>query len=181
MDPYRLTGQPEVIEEALFRGCGSLTPQPCARCVAFNRRGTLLAAGSDRGLVLLWDLQTRGLAATLCGGHKDTVTAVSWAKDGRRCGNWVWAQGGRLQRAHRRENPSLPPLRPQRRPPHPPPPFSLLRLLTSSKDGTLVLWDVFAEAPLLRLKLATAAAEALGQVEGGWASGHVSVHTHVLL
>ena len=44
----------EVLEESLQRGR--------ATCVAFNRRGTLLAAGTAAGVVEIWDFETRAVA-----------------------------------------------------------------------------------------------------------------------
>lgn len=56
-----------------------------ACCAAFNRWGTVLAAGCTDGTVGLYDYQTRGLAATLAQGHTPTtsVTALLWTSDGR--------------------------------------------------------------------------------------------------
>lgn len=72
-----LIGLPERIEEVL-----STVP---ATCMAFNGFGTLLAAGRDGGGVALYDWQTRGVAATLKGGHPDSthVSALLWSADGR--------------------------------------------------------------------------------------------------
>ena len=47
----------EVLEESLQRGR--------ATCVAFNRRGTLLAAGTAAGVVEIWDFETRAVAREL--------------------------------------------------------------------------------------------------------------------
>jgi len=46
-----------VLEESLQRGR--------ATCVAFNRRGTLLAAGTAAGVVEIWDFETRAVAREL--------------------------------------------------------------------------------------------------------------------
>lgn len=54
-----------------------------ARCLAFNRPGTLLATGSLSGEVVLWDFETRGAARVLSGGHSAEVLAVAWSRDGR--------------------------------------------------------------------------------------------------
>ena len=86
---------PDTIEEHLDHGV--------ARCVAFNRRGTLLAsafaalsrppcasrltlrtAGCHSGDVVLWDFETRGVARVLSGGHSADVLSLSWSHDGRR-------------------------------------------------------------------------------------------------
>lgn len=72
-----LVGLPERVEEQLSGAIAS--------CLAFNRWGTLLAAGCLNGSVALYDYQTRGMASTLEGGHPDqtAVTALLWSGDGR--------------------------------------------------------------------------------------------------
>lgn len=68
---------PEVIEEYLEHGL--------MKCVAFNRRGTLLAAGCSDGSCVIWDFETRGIAKEL--QDKDCVaaiTSVCWSKYGHR-------------------------------------------------------------------------------------------------
>lgn len=66
---------PEVIEEYLEHGI--------MKCISFNRRGTLLAAGCSDGSCVIWDFETRGIAKEL--RDKDCVaaiTSVCWSKDG---------------------------------------------------------------------------------------------------
>lgn len=66
---------PEVIEEYLQHGI--------MKCIAFNRRGTLLAAGCSDGSCVIWDFGTRGIAKEL--RDKDCVspiTSVCWSKYG---------------------------------------------------------------------------------------------------
>ncbi|KAM7491131.1 hypothetical protein LguiA_034052 [Lonicera macranthoides] len=68
---------PEVIEEYLEHGL--------MKCVAFNRRGTLLAAGCSDGTCVIWDFETRGISKEL--KDKDcvaAVTSVCWSKYGHR-------------------------------------------------------------------------------------------------
>ncbi|THF98034.1 hypothetical protein TEA_022756 [Camellia sinensis var. sinensis] len=68
---------PEVIEEYLENGV--------TKCIAFNRRGTLLAAGCMDGSCVIWDFETRGIAKEL--KDKDCVaaiTSVCWSKYGHR-------------------------------------------------------------------------------------------------
>ncbi|GFR40767.1 hypothetical protein Agub_g1380, partial [Astrephomene gubernaculifera] len=74
LDPFQFTALPEHIEEYLDHGL--------ALCMAFNRRGTLLASGTREGQVVLWDFDTRGVASVLS-GHEGPVTSVSWSRDGR--------------------------------------------------------------------------------------------------
>ncbi|KAI3784358.1 hypothetical protein L1987_43456 [Smallanthus sonchifolius] len=66
---------PEVIEEYLEHGI--------MKCISFNRRGTLLAAGCSDGSCVVWDFETRGIAKEL--RDKDCVaaiTSVCWSKNG---------------------------------------------------------------------------------------------------
>jgi COMPASS component SWD1 len=99
-DPFCSGAVPDTIEEYLEHGV--------ARCIAFNRRGTLLAgagrvslasrarahsrltralaaraAGCATGEVVLWDFETRGVARVLRGGHEGEVAALAWSRDGR--------------------------------------------------------------------------------------------------
>ncbi|GAV74696.1 WD40 domain-containing protein [Cephalotus follicularis] len=68
---------PEVIEEYLEHGV--------MKCIAFNRRGTLLAAGCSDGCCIIWDFETRGIAKELrdkdCGA---AITSICWSKYGHR-------------------------------------------------------------------------------------------------
>lgn len=94
---------PEVIEEYLQHGI--------MKCVAFNRRGTLLAAGCSDGSCVIWDFGTRGIAKEL--RDKDcsaAITSVCWSKYGH-------------------------------------------RILVSSADRTLILWDVVSGEKLAKTTL----------------------------
>lgn len=66
---------PEVIEEYLEHGI--------MKCISFNRRGTLLAAGCSDGSCVVWDFETRGIAKEL--RDKDctaAITSICWSKNG---------------------------------------------------------------------------------------------------
>ncbi|XP_051124652.1 protein RBL isoform X2 [Andrographis paniculata] len=68
---------PEVIEEYLEYGV--------MKCIAFNRRGTLVAAGCSDGSCVIWDFETRGISKEL--RDKDciaAITSVCWSKYGHR-------------------------------------------------------------------------------------------------
>ncbi|GJN28187.1 hypothetical protein PR202_gb16284 [Eleusine coracana subsp. coracana] len=55
------------------------------KCVSFNRRGTLLAAGCSDGSCVIWDFETRGVAREF--RDKDLnapITCVCWSKYGHR-------------------------------------------------------------------------------------------------
>src|SRR3989338_4782365 len=66
--------RPEVVESSLREGHAAVC--------AFNRRGTLLAAGCHDGRVVIWDFETRSVARILA-GHVQTVTSLSWSRNGR--------------------------------------------------------------------------------------------------
>ncbi|XP_019450453.1 PREDICTED: protein RBL-like isoform X1 [Lupinus angustifolius] len=71
---------PEVIEEYLQHGS--------MKCIAFNRRGTLLAAGCNDGSCIIWDFETRGIAKELRdNGCSSPITSICWSK----CGNRILA------------------------------------------------------------------------------------------
>ncbi|XP_004498849.1 protein RBL-like [Cicer arietinum] len=71
---------PEVIEEYLQHGC--------MKCIAFNRRGTLLAAGCNDGSCVIWDFETRGIAKELRDNEcSSAITSICWSK----CGNRILA------------------------------------------------------------------------------------------
>lgn len=74
LDVFQSVELPETIEEFLDDGV--------AQCIAFNRRGTLLAAGCADGQVVIWDTETRGVAQRYK-PHSGAVTSVAWSKDGR--------------------------------------------------------------------------------------------------
>ncbi|CAN6482462.1 unnamed protein product [Victoria cruziana] len=66
---------PEVIEEYLEHGV--------MKCIAFNRRGTLLVAGCADGSCVIWDFETRGIAKELRDNDcVAPITSVCWSKYG---------------------------------------------------------------------------------------------------
>ncbi|CAN8258599.1 unnamed protein product [Cochlearia groenlandica] len=68
---------PEVIEEYLEHGV--------IKCVAFNHRGSLLAAGCADGACVIWDFETRGIAKEIRDNDcSAAITSVSWSKYGHR-------------------------------------------------------------------------------------------------
>ncbi|KAG4390922.1 hypothetical protein GLYMA_05G087400v4 [Glycine max] len=68
---------PEVIEEYLEHGC--------MKCIAFNRRGTLLAVGCNDGSCVIWDFETRGIAKILRDDEcSSPITSICWSKYGHR-------------------------------------------------------------------------------------------------
>ncbi|KAK6340284.1 chromatin binding protein [Orbilia blumenaviensis] len=74
-DPFSLSQDyPEVFSHSLHYGHSS--------CVVFNRRGDLLASGRHDGTVVLFDVETGGLARIMR-GHTRSVQSISWSHDGR--------------------------------------------------------------------------------------------------
>ncbi|CAK8560915.1 unnamed protein product [Lathyrus sativus] len=72
-------GFPEVIEEYLELEHGIM------KCIAFNRRGTLLAAGCNDGSCFIWDFLTRGVAKELRDNEcSSPITSICWSKYGNR-------------------------------------------------------------------------------------------------
>ncbi|KAK4858696.1 hypothetical protein QYF36_020596 [Acer negundo] len=68
---------PEVIEEYLEHGV--------MKCIAFNRRGTLLAAGCSDGSCVIWDFETRGITKELRDREcVAAITSICWSKYGHR-------------------------------------------------------------------------------------------------
>ncbi|KAH8481125.1 hypothetical protein H0E87_031167 [Populus deltoides] len=94
---------PEVIEEYLHHGV--------TKCIAFNRRGTLLAAGCADGSCVIWDFETRGVAKEL--RDKDCIAAIT---------SICWSKYGH-------------------------------RILVSSADKSLILWDVVSGEKITRITL----------------------------
>ncbi|KAB5566991.1 SWD1-like protein [Coniochaeta sp. 2T2.1] len=51
-------------------------------CVRFNRKGDYLASGRVDGTVVIWDLETMGVARKLR-GHSKNISSLSWSRCGR--------------------------------------------------------------------------------------------------
>lgn len=100
LDPFQTVQLPEVIEEYLEQGR--------TRCIALNSRGTLCAAGCEDGEVIIWDMETRGVARTYK-AHSGAVTCLAWSRDGLLLlsgsadGHVVWWDMGSNREAHRAE------------------------------------------------------------------------------
>lgn len=74
-------------------------------CIRFNRKGDLLAAGREDGTVVVWDLETHGVACKLR-GHSSTVSSVFFSRNSRyllssavdwKCILWDLATGQRMR------------------------------------------------------------------------------------
>ncbi|KIM98038.1 hypothetical protein OIDMADRAFT_203456 [Oidiodendron maius Zn] len=83
-----------------------------ATCVRFNRKGDLLATGRVDGTVVIFDVETNGVARKLK-GHTRQVQSLSWSRDGRylltssqdwKCNIWD-LQDGSILRSVRFETP----------------------------------------------------------------------------
>lgn len=70
-------------------------------CVRFSFKGDFLAAGRTDGTVVIFDIETTGIARKLK-GHKKQIQSLSWSRDGRylltssqdmKCNIWDLATG----------------------------------------------------------------------------------------
>jgi COMPASS component SWD1 len=73
-DDYLLQDYPEHITNTIRSGHST--------CVRFNRRGDYLASGRVDGTVVIWDLETMGVARKLR-GHSKNISSLSWSRCGR--------------------------------------------------------------------------------------------------
>lgn len=73
-DDYLLQDYPEHITNTIRSGH--------ATTLRFNRQGDYLASGRVDGTVVIWDLDTMGVARKLR-GHNKSITVTSWSSCGR--------------------------------------------------------------------------------------------------
>lgn len=73
-EDYLLQDYPEHITNTIRSGHST--------CVRFNRTGDFLASGRVDGTVVIWDLETMGVARKLR-GHSKNITSLSWSRCGR--------------------------------------------------------------------------------------------------
>ncbi|KAH6900233.1 WD40-repeat-containing domain protein [Thelonectria olida] len=73
-DDYLLQDYPEVITNTIRSGHATV--------LRFNRQGDYLASGRVDGTVVVWDLETMGVARKLR-GHNKNITFLSWSRCGR--------------------------------------------------------------------------------------------------
>lgn len=73
-DDYLLQDYPENITNTIRSGH--------ATCLRFNRKGEYLASGRVDGTVVIWDLDTMGVARKLR-GHSKSISSLSWSRCGR--------------------------------------------------------------------------------------------------
>ncbi|OAA62052.1 WD repeat protein [Niveomyces insectorum RCEF 264] len=96
-EDYLLQDYPENITHTIRSGH--------ATCLRFNRKGDYLASGRVDGTVVVWDLDTMGVARKLR-GHSRSISSLSWSRCGRyllsACQGWkaiLWdLQDGRKYR-----------------------------------------------------------------------------------
>ncbi|KAI9682833.1 MAG: chromatin binding protein [Bathelium mastoideum] len=98
LDPFIVAQElPEVL-------CGKLRSGHSS-CVRFNRRGDLLASGRADGTVIIFDVETNGIARKLR-GHTRQIQSLSWSSSGRyllsasqdwKCVLWDLQDGSRLR------------------------------------------------------------------------------------
>lgn len=73
-DDYLLQDYPENITNTIRSGH--------ATCLRFNCKGDYLASGRIDGTVVIWDLDTMGVARKLR-GHSKSISSLSWSRCGR--------------------------------------------------------------------------------------------------
>lgn len=73
-DDYLLQDYPEYITNTVRSGHST--------CLRFNRKGDHLASGRVDGTVVVWDIDTMGVARKLR-GHNRSITSLSWSRCGR--------------------------------------------------------------------------------------------------
>ncbi|CAP59941.1 uncharacterized protein PODANS_1_2640 [Podospora anserina S mat+] len=82
-DDYLLQDYPENITNTIRSGHST--------CVRFNRKGDYLASGRGDGTVVVWDIETMGVARKLR-GHSKQIQSLSWSRCGRyllsACAGW---------------------------------------------------------------------------------------------
>ena len=82
-DDYLLQDWPNTITNMIRSGH--------AHVLRFNRKGDYLASGRVDGTVIIWDLETMGVARKLR-GHSQSINSLSWSKCGRyllsACSGW---------------------------------------------------------------------------------------------
>lgn len=94
-DDYLLQDYPESMTSTIRSGHATM--------LRFNRTGDYLASGRVDGTVVVWDLETMGVALKMR-GHNKSITFLSWSRCGRyllsTCQGWkaiLWD----LQTGHR--------------------------------------------------------------------------------
>ncbi|PGH28158.1 hypothetical protein AJ80_00048 [Polytolypa hystricis UAMH7299] len=76
-----------------------------ATCLRFNRKGDFLASGRVDGTIVIFDIETNGVARKLQ-GHSKQIQSLSWSRDGRyllsssqdwKCVLWDMKDGSRVR------------------------------------------------------------------------------------
>ncbi|RHZ45298.1 Set1-mediated histone H3-K4 methylation subunit Swd1 [Aspergillus thermomutatus] len=98
VDPFVLAQDyPDTLTEKLRSGH--------ATCLRFNRKGDYLASGRVDGTVVIFDIETNGVARKLR-GHTRQIQSLSWSRDGRyllsssqdwKCILWDMKDGSRVR------------------------------------------------------------------------------------
>lgn len=82
-DDYLLQDYPETMTDTIRSGHTLM--------LRFDRTGDYLAAGRGDGVVVVWDMETMGVARKLR-GHQRNISSLSWSKCGRyllsTCAGW---------------------------------------------------------------------------------------------
>ncbi|KAI9837036.1 MAG: hypothetical protein M1819_000685 [Sarea resinae] len=119
-----------------------------ATCIRFNRKGDLLASGRVDGTVVVFDVETNGVARKLR-GHTLQIQSLSWSRDGRyllsssqdwKCVLWDLKDGSRVRTVRFEAPVYIADLHP----------FNHLMFVVSLFEAQPMLVDVSDEIPLKR-------------------------------
>ncbi|KAJ5385574.1 hypothetical protein N7517_003485 [Penicillium concentricum] len=142
VDPFVLAQEyPDTLTEKLSSGH--------ATCLSFNHKGDYLASGRVDGTVVIFDIETNGVARKLQ-GHTRQIQSLSWSRDGRylltssqdwKCILWDLKDGSRIRTVRFEAPVYIAELHP----------FNHLLFVASLFEDQPVLVDVSSTKPIKRI------------------------------
>ncbi|KAF9249999.1 hypothetical protein DTO027I6_9133 [Penicillium roqueforti] len=142
VDPFVLAQEyPDTLTEKLSSGH--------ATCLSFNHKGDYLASGRVDGTVVIFDIETNGVARKLQ-GHTRQIQSLSWSRDGRylltssqdwKCILWDLKDGSRVRTVRFEAPVYIAELHP----------FNHLLFVASLFEDQPVLVDVSSTKPIKRI------------------------------
>ncbi|KAJ5458422.1 hypothetical protein N7475_009810 [Penicillium sp. IBT 31633x] len=142
VDPFVLAQEyPDTLTEKLSSGH--------ATCLSFNHKGDYLASGRVDGTVVIFDIETNGVARKLQ-GHTRQIQSLSWSRDGRylltssqdwKCILWDLKDGSRVRTVRFEAPVYIAELHP----------FNHLLFVASLFEDQPVLVDVSSAKPIKRI------------------------------
>ncbi|CAG7977256.1 unnamed protein product [Penicillium salamii] len=142
VDPFVLAQEyPDTLTEKLSSGH--------ATCLSFNHKGDYLASGRVDGTVVIFDIETNGVARKLQ-GHTRQIQSISWSRDGRylltssqdwKCILWDLQDGSRIRTVRFEAPVYIAQLHP----------FNHLLFVASLFEDQPVLVDVSSPKPIKRI------------------------------